>query len=77
MEQLVNFVTGLFSDQEIIVEYFKAFGALVLAAKGFTILTPTKVDDEAVAGLGKVYNFIAKLLNVAALNVLKDKNADG
>lgn len=76
MEKLIEIYNLVLSHKDLGVEYFVALGTVVLAAKSFTILTPTKVDDNALFGIGKVYNLIAKVLNVAALNIGKDKNAD-
>lgn len=76
MEKLIeifNLVTS-YKDEALVI--FTQIGVIVLAAKTITVNTPTKVDDEAVLGLGKVYNMIAKVLNLAALNIGKDKNAD-
>jgi hypothetical protein len=52
-----------------IVEYAGAIATVILSAKAITIITPTKTDDA-------VYNALAKVLNILALNVGKDKNAD-
>lgn len=76
MEKLIELYNLVLSHKDVATEYFVAFGAIVLSAKSLTIITPTKIDDTAIMGLGKVYNLIAKVLNVAALNIGKDKNAD-
>ena len=54
---------------EIFPQWVQALMGLVVAAKGITVLTPSKSDD---AYLDKALKF----LNVIALNVGKDKNAD-
>lgn len=46
-----------------------AITALVTAANGITMLTPTKSDD-------KVVGWVLRVLNFVSLNVLKNKNAD-
>lgn len=53
-------------------------GALTMVGglKLITPLTPTKVDDKIVGGLGKYINIGLKILNTLALNVGKDKNKD-
>lgn len=76
MDKLIEIYNMLMASKGDFVSYFVAVGSVVLAAKSITILTPTKVDDKALAGFGKVYNILAKALNVAALNIGKDKNAD-
>ena len=54
---------------EGIPAWVHALTGLFLAAKAITILTPSKADDKFV-------NAVLKVLNVIALNVLRDKNAD-
>ena len=46
-----------------------AITGVVTAANAITVLTPTKVDDKALA-------WLLKLLNVLSMNFGKNKNAD-
>lgn len=71
MEQIIEFIT---SDN--IKNYVGAIGSVVVASKAITVLTPTKLDDQALGIVGKVINIILRILNTTALNVGKDKNAD-
>ena len=57
---------GAFADAP---EWLTYIVAAIVAAKVITPLTPTKHDD-------KVLDTVFKFLNVVALNVGKDKNAD-
>lgn len=59
-----------------VIAYLTAAGAVCLAANGITALTPTKVDDKYLGKVTKVVNFLLKVLNVLALNIGKNKNAD-
>lgn len=61
---------------EGLVLYLPYIAAVVASATGITVLTPTKVDDKILGGLGTVINLILKITNVLAGNVLKNKNAD-
>jgi len=61
---------------ETILNYFdqlppwlNAITALIAASSGITVLTPTKKDD-------KILNSVLSVLNLLALNVGKNKNAD-
>ena len=76
MDKLIELYNTVLSHKDLGIEYFVALGTIVLSAKSITVLTPTSVDDDALMGIGKFYNMIAKVLNVAALNIGKDKNAD-
>ena len=49
--------------------WFSAITALVVAANGITMLTPTTSDDKIVGALLSVLNFLS-------MNVLKNKNLD-
>jgi len=53
----------------MIPEWLNAVFALVSGATAITMLTPTNADN-------KVVDFILKLLNMLAGNVLKNKNED-
>ena len=57
-------------------QWLQAIGGILVASKAITVLTPTKVDDRWLAGLGTVYNILMKVLNVTSLNVGFDKNKD-
>jgi hypothetical protein len=52
-----------------IPDWILAITAVVTAANGITALTPTQTDD-------KILNAILRVLNVLALNIAKNKNAD-
>ena len=65
----MEYLAYITSFIEVLPAWFGAIGSVVLAAKSITILTKTKRDD-------KILNVISKILNVLALNVLNDKNAD-
>lgn len=56
--------------------WLTAMAGVVTAANAITALTPTKIDDRAVAGLGSIVNALLRVLNVLSGNVLKNKNAD-
>jgi|TARA_R100001530_G_scaffold37004_1_gene28717 hypothetical protein len=47
-----------------------AVTGIITASTAVTAITPTKSDDKAI-------NFILKLLNLFAGNVLRNKNKDG
>ena len=49
--------------------WLTASTVLVTAANGITMLTPTKVDNRAVA-------VILRVLNVLSMNIGRNKNAD-
>lgn len=49
--------------------WVQALTVAVTGAKAITVLTPTRSDDKAL-------DAILRVLNVLALNVGKDKNAD-
>ena len=49
--------------------WFSAITALVVAANGITMLTPSKSDDKIVGALLSFLNFIS-------MNVLKNRNRD-
>ena len=49
---------------------------LVFLAKIVTTITPTKIDDKYFGKATVFVNGLLKVLNVQALNVGKDKNAD-
>lgn len=57
-------------------DWLLAISAVIAAANGITMLTPTKVDDKALGIAGKVINIALKILNVLSINVIKNKNAD-
>jgi len=54
---------------ELIPGWVAAISVLVVALSGITALTPSKSDD-------KVVNMILKFMNILALNVGQNKNAD-
>lgn len=56
--------------------WFTALSAVVTASTAVTALTPTKVDDKLIGGLGKGLNVGLKVLNMFAGNVLLNKNKD-
>lgn len=64
METILEFIQ---SDNA--KNYLLAITATVTAATAITALTPTQVDN-------KILNAVLKVLNFAAGNVLKNKNAD-
>ena len=53
----------------VVPAWFSAITALVVAANGITMLTPTTSDDKIVGALLSVLNFLS-------MNVLKNKNLD-
>lgn len=73
MEQVLSYIID---HKDFLINILGAVGSVVLSAKAITILTPTKVDDDILAGLGKLINIVLSGLNLLALNILKDKNAD-
>lgn len=56
--------------------WLTAIMALVTACTAISALTPTKVDDEILGGIGKVINILLRVTNIGAGNVFKNKNAD-
>ena len=54
---------------EALPVWLVAITGVVTAANAITVLTPTKTDD-------KILNAILRVLNVLALNIGKNKNAD-
>lgn len=67
MEWMQN-VFGLLASSEI-GAWVLALIALMQAASGITMLTPTKIDNQAV-------DLLLRVLNWLSLNVYKNKNAD-
>ncbi len=65
MEYLTQFLTWA----DALPAWVAAITAVIVAANGVTILTPTKSDD-------KILNTILGVLNVLAGNFGKNKNAD-
>lgn len=65
---------------EPIIQYgptvITALCGIVTAATAITIITPSKVDDNVLAGTGKVLNILLKIVNILAGNFGKNKNAD-
>lgn len=49
---------------------------VIAACAAIAAITPTKVDDQAMMKLGKIYNIVAKVVNVLGLNVGKAKNKE-
>ena len=66
MSITMDFITGIV---DLLLIWTPALATLFLGAKAITVLTPTKADD-------KIVNGILAVLNLLALNVGKDKNAD-
>lgn len=54
---------------DLLPAWLVAITALVTAANGITVLTPTKTDDKFV-------NSILRVLNTLSMNIGKNKNAD-
>ena len=52
-----------------LIEYIAPVTATVTAATAITSITPTKSDD-------RIINFILRILNILAGNILKNKNKD-
>ena len=59
----------IFELIQVAPEWLTAITALVTAANGITMLTPTKADN-------KIVNTILTVLNILSLNIGKNKNAD-
>ncbi len=66
MEDFFGMLAGFFDS---FPAWLTAITAVVTAATGITVLTPTKTDDEVVG-------MILKVLNLLAGNFGKNKNAD-
>jgi len=64
MQAIIQFITS--AD---FIDWLQAITAVVTAATAITALTPTKADN-------KIINVILKVLNMAAGNIGKNKNAD-
>lgn len=56
--------------------WLTAIMAVITACTAVSALTPTKVDDEILGGIGKVINILLRVTNIGAGNVFKNKNAD-
>ncbi len=65
----MEFVTKFIGWTDSLPEWISALSAIVVAATGITVLTPTKSDDKIINGILKVLNFLAG-------NFGKNKNAD-
>lgn len=65
---IVNDLVALVQSKEA-AEWIVAITAVVTAATAITALTPSKSDN-------KIIDFVLKILNFVAGNVLKNKNAD-
>ena len=63
-----------------IIEYVVLYGtpvaAVIASATAVTLVTPSKVDDKIMGGLGTILNVILKIANTLAGNILKNKNKD-
>lgn len=53
-----------------------AISGVISALTAVTLLTPTKLDDQALGAATKYVNFLLKLMNIGAGNILKNKNLD-
>ncbi len=67
MEFLQTVISFLTSD--LFADWLGAITAVVTAATGITMLTPTKTDNA-------IINAVLQLLNILAGNILKNKNED-
>ena len=56
--------------------WLQAAVLVIGAAKLITFWTPTKIDDAWFGKLTPVVNMLLKGVNIAGLNVFKDKNKD-
>jgi hypothetical protein len=52
-----------------VIQYIAPVTAVVTAATGITMITPTKTDD-------KIVNAILKVLNILAGNIGRNRNKD-
>ena len=69
MEELISMIPFMGPILDAIGPYIVPLMTIVTASTAFTAVTPTTVDN-------KIVNVILKVLNVAAGNVAKNKNAD-
>ena len=53
-----------------------AISGVISALTAVTLLTPTKLDDQALGVATKYVNLLLKLMNMGAGNILKNKNLD-
>lgn len=60
----MDFITNIYNS-----EYFGIITAVMALATAITAVTPSKTDN-------KVMNVVAKIFNICAGNILKNKNAD-
>ena len=60
----------------VLPAWFTAISAIVTASTAITALTPTKVDDKLIGGLGKGLNIGLRVLNMLSGNILMNKNQD-
>jgi len=75
--EIFTTLLGLFPDLlakymgliDLLPEWVAALTATFMGLKAVTMITPTTHDNTVV-------NFVLKVLNFLALNILKDKNAD-
>lgn len=58
------------------MQYVSVTPVVFLCAKAITIFTPTKLNTKKDEWYITVANTALRALNIVALNVLKDKNAD-
>lgn len=56
--------------------WIQAVTGVVTALTAVTMLTPTKVDDNVLGYATKYLNFLLKLMNWGAGNILTNKNKD-
>jgi len=72
MEELLNLVSKWLGEgklENILIIVGGVYALLISVANLITMLMPSVKDN-------KVYNFVMKILNFIALNILKNKNAD-
>ena len=61
---------------EFVILYGTPVAGVIAAATVVTAVTPTKVDDKFLGGLGSALNIVLKIANAMAGNILKNKNKD-
>lgn len=72
----MEIITAILATVDQWPAWITAVTGFMVACKAITMLTPSTIDDELYGKVATVWNVAQKVLNIAALNILKAKNAD-
>ncbi len=72
----MEIITAILATVDQWPAWITAVTSFMVACKAITMLTPSTIDDELYGKVATVWNVAQKVLNIAALNILKAKNAD-